>query len=228
VYAMKPDNPLYAINPTNGSPEKAEPSYVSQPSVPETPRSFPSPTSSPSSSSPSTSHRKEGASGGPGGNRPERPGLNGPKRRWPRRWWILLGIAAALLGAVGVYFAWPTPRPALRAKPSGLNCVAVGQCSEDCSRRCESGLKRFSCMVQCTERCKERGCPGGKEAYGKLTACVKRRCLLDCFGGPSEGCARCTRERCTDERQACIDQRCEPGARVGGGTAAQGTASPGS
>ncbi len=151
-----------------------------------------------------------------------------PKRR--RRWpWVLLGGVAVGLGAAGVYLAWPTPRPALRAAPSGLNCVKVGQCAQDCIRRCESGIKKFSCMFECTQRCEARGCPTGREAHSALTSCVKRRCLFDCFGGPGEGCERCTRKRCTELRQACIDHRCEADAeaRRTGGAGSSGS-DPGS
>jgi hypothetical protein len=128
-------------------------------------------------------------------------------KRRTRNLLIILGAVLAVLGGGIYWFFKSTPMPRVM-KGTHFNCWTIGQCSEDCSRRCPDGLHKYPCMLKCDERCDARGCPSGRKRYKTLTRCVRRHCLWKCIGGPSPPCYQCSAERCGALQQACRDHRC--------------------
>ena len=113
-----------------------------------------------------------------------------------------------LVGAAGLAYAlWPTARPDVM-KGQRFNCWKVGQCTEQCGYKCPDDLKKYDCLIGCMDRCRVKGCPSAKKAYNELTACVRKRCLFPCLGGPGTKCNGCTDRRCTKLALRCKAHKC--------------------
>lgn len=87
------------------------------------------------------------------------------------------------------------------AEGSGWNCSQIGECARGCGTN-----------LDCIVACKSKGCPTGKEAFEKTSACVQAKCLGSCLGGFSEACWACAQKSCPADTAACEQQFC------GGGT----------
>ena len=98
-------------------------------------------------------------------------------------------------------------KPDAGIKPSGLSCSAIGTCSDTCAAAC-SGLGKLTCMINCSNTCRGKGCKTAQTVYTALYNCINSKCLLSCAGGPNAGCKSCVTSKCSSQEKTCAAHKC--------------------
>jgi hypothetical protein len=88
---------------------------------------------------------------------------------------------------------------------TNLTCAQVSACSDTCAAACAGN---FICLIGCPNTCGPKACTNSAAPWQALSSCITGKCIVDCAGGHTAGCATCVTTKCANEVAACNAAGC--------------------